>query len=331
MRVLSFIFGVTAFGHGLAAAAAQAQDCKPLTLINALQLEAISNGNAMLVPVTINGLPKKFLLDTAGFATQLSWRAVKELNLSAQHRGPIIQSASGAMSDSVVSVDELVLGRQSGKNMKFMVNPDSGLGIGPEPFDGLLSSDLLFKYDFDVDFGSRKLNFFSSDHCPGKIVYWNAQGVGVVPVDFKDGWMTTEVVIDGKTVKAVIDTGATNTVMKWNDALRVFNLKREPAGDEESVSFGDKMVGYIHGFSSLSFGDVTVRNPKVIVTRFKNPMNEDVDTGYNRVMREPMIIIGMNVLKHLHMYVAVQEKKLYVSAASSVAKATPPIGAEPRP
>ena len=34
--------------------------------------------------------------------------------------------------------------------------------------------------DYEVDFGARKLSLFSSNHCPGRVVYWPASAVAVV-------------------------------------------------------------------------------------------------------------------------------------------------------
>lgn len=37
---------------------------------------------------------------------------------------------------------------------------------------GQLGMDLLAIEDFEIDFASKKRNFYSTDHCPGAVVYW---------------------------------------------------------------------------------------------------------------------------------------------------------------
>ncbi|HXS06637.1 MAG TPA: hypothetical protein VN723_07610 [Rhizomicrobium sp.] len=68
-RIFSFIS--TAWLAILAGAhAAQAQDCKPLQLINSIKLESYGSGKGFLVPVEINGVPQKLVLDTGGGTTR---------------------------------------------------------------------------------------------------------------------------------------------------------------------------------------------------------------------------------------------------------------------
>ena len=60
---------------------AQAADCKPLQILNTVKLESIDNGKLFLAPVTINGTPEKFLLDTGGGVTQVEHDVSKALSL----------------------------------------------------------------------------------------------------------------------------------------------------------------------------------------------------------------------------------------------------------
>jgi predicted aspartyl protease len=278
-------------------------------------MESTSDGNGRLVPVLINGTARKLLFDTGGLTTQLSWSAVKELDLSPQHRSVVIQDSGGRMSDQVVRTNEFVLGRQRGKDMLFMVNPDGALGRGQDRYDGLLSSDLLLGYDVDVDFGNNKLNFFSPDHCLGKVLYWNPPGVGIVPITVKARSLRVSVVVDGKTLEGLIDTGASNSTMSLFIANRIFGLGKDEG--DSAIRFADpRLEGFVHTFSSISFGDVSIRNAKVVISSFKNGVEEMASRNYDRRAGAPDLIIGMNVLRHLHLYVAPKENRVYVGAAS---------------
>ncbi len=37
---------------------------------------------------------------------------------------------------------------------------------------GVIGTDLLGKFDVDLDIAHKKLNLFSPDHCKGQVVYW---------------------------------------------------------------------------------------------------------------------------------------------------------------
>ena len=49
------------------------------------------------------------------------------------------------------------------------------------PFDGMLATGIFTHDDIDMDFGAERVNFFSTDHCEGKVVYWPHQVLAVVP------------------------------------------------------------------------------------------------------------------------------------------------------
>ena len=60
-----------------------AADCGPLKQINAIDLlPGPGGGPRLLVPVTINNSPRKFLLSTAGAFTTITAAAAKDLGLS---------------------------------------------------------------------------------------------------------------------------------------------------------------------------------------------------------------------------------------------------------
>ena len=309
---------------------AGAQDCKPPVLLNTIQMEPMAGGNAMLVPFTINDSPRKLLLGTGGASTQLSQSAVLSLNLAPQGGGlhPLTNQWATRWGQFVTAHD-VTLGRLHETDMRFEVNPNPLWGFKGRPYDGLVSDDLLLRYDFDVDFGNNTINLFSQDHCPGKIPDWKADKVAAVPVDIKKRvYLFVSVILDGKKVTAVIDTGIADTTMRTIRARRYFDLEKESSDPSVDIPGFPPMVGQIHTFSSLSFGDVTVKNARVTITRYKSSEDE---LFHGVPQNEPDLILGMNVLKYLHLYVAPKEEKLYVSAASPVPKVEENDKAAPKP
>lgn len=37
------------------------------------------------------------------------------------------------------------------------------------------------KYDTELDFTGGKMNYFATDHCEGKVIYWPAQALAIFP------------------------------------------------------------------------------------------------------------------------------------------------------
>ena len=306
-----------------AASAARAEDCKPLRLLNSVQLESRNNGTRFLVPVTIDGTPETLILDTGGVTTSLSPRAIKALGLKEEYSRLKLFDLYGNDSNSQVEVKTFDLGQARGENLKLQVSPMPDLEADADA-DGLLSTDLFLQYDIDLDFAAARLNYFSQDHCPGRIAYWPERPLSAVPFTLKDGHIEIPVTIDGHALTAAIDTGADSSVMSIEVAIDEFGLS--PGSADLPLTDTSKkdplLKEYSHNFSSLSFEGLSVTNPHIAIMTDRMGANQAKST-IRGTLSDPytyhlnQVIIGMDVLKHLHLYIAFGEKTLYISPAGS--------------
>jgi hypothetical protein len=60
---------------------ARAADCPPLLKIASVKLQPLATSRRLLVPVTINNVPKNFLLDTAGTHAFITKESADELQM----------------------------------------------------------------------------------------------------------------------------------------------------------------------------------------------------------------------------------------------------------
>ena len=307
-----------------AAATAAGDKCGPLAMVNSIQMTRAPNANLDLVPVTINGAARSFLFDTGGDRTQIRREAAVELNLPI-HQGTLeLYGATGNMSRDQASIRQFVLGHMQAGNASFLIAPQNGAKVS---YDGILAPDYLESYDTDMDFGSDRLNFFSPDHCPGGVVYWGAGEVATAPL-IRDGLhIFVPVTLDGHAVRALVDTGATYTALRMDIAQRLYGLSMGSADAPENGTLNNDptLKTYSHIFKSLSFGNLAVNNPRATI--IPNAMGRNADRAERQVDRSitenipldaPELIIGMDVLRKLHIYMAFREKQLYISAASAV-------------
>ena len=317
-------FVLTAFLPTIAGTGpALAADCKPLQLINSVKLESFVNGSGFLVPVEINGIPQKLVLDTGGGITSLSRQAVKALGLAEESSRLKLYDLYGNVSNSQVTVKTFDMGNARGENLKIQVSPMQNLEteVGA---NGLLSTDLFLQYDIDLDFAAKRLNYFSQDHCESKVSYWEERPVVAVPVVLSNGHINIPITIDGKQLRAVIDTGAGNSAMNVEVAIGTFGIK---PGSEDAplvdTSKSDPLLKeYSHKFGTLSFEGITVANPHISIitdrmgaSELKSSLRGTTSDPYNS--RVGVVIVGMDVLQHLHLYMAYKEKTLYISPAGS--------------
>ncbi len=245
------------------------------------------------VPVTVNGLAKDIMIDTGAESTMIAAELVRELKLPTKPAAIVMMGVGRVLGDRYVAIDEFGVGQMKGKNFKFFVLND------PMDSAGLLGPDFLSNFDNDFDFAAAKLRLFSPDHCPGKVMYWTRGSYGVVPFEIEANHIMVKVLLDGKEVKAAIDTGAADTVMSLDMASRAFDLN------------GDKLKRSRHyPFKTLSFGEVIVGNPAILLI----PDEESGVMGHHS--RDLQMIIGMGVLRRLHLYLSYKEKTIYVTPAT---------------
>ena len=307
------------------AKAADATNCS-LKLVNTVPLTMAHGGMRPLVGVKVNGTDLKFLLDTGGILTQISAAAAQKLQLPVTESGAKLLNLSGGASNNVAMTKTFTLGRLEDRNTGLHMMADTitpGTTAEQEPlFVGLLAADYMGEYDTELDFAGGKMNYFSQDHCPGKVVYWPATAIAAVPMRFEAHHLILDVMLDDHPFRAIVDTGAPNTTLTMEEAKRVFGL----TGDDADKRFE-------HSFQKLSFEGLEVSNPHIVIIPDKIG-TKDPNNGYatgSHVRRaddsyfaRPPMLIGMNILAKLHLYIAFSENKVYITPASPPAQPAPP-------
>ena len=123
---------------------------------------------------------------------------------------------------------------------------------------------------------------------------------------------------------ALIDTGlASRSILDADTAHQLFDLSPDSPGAVPMGTMGGsnrKIFGWT--FKTLEIGGITVDTPRleVIPDQMGKGNKEDIaaDSHIRRITQgmQPTMLIGMNVLRKLHLYIAFKERKLYVTAGS---------------
>ena len=257
-----------------------------------------------LVSIGIDGQPRKFLLDTGGF-----WSLISPNLLGAYKPGaaPLLGhlGLQGLPLDKSVKIHDLQLGNAVFHGVEFYVAPP---GYGLE--DGTLGANWLENFDVEIDPVKNTASFFSHDHCDDQAIYWPHQDAAIIPFDFdfdrRQAKISMKLTLDGKEITAMLDTGATETVLSRRAAERYLNLMPDSPGMQLAGSSTDERGRahpiYRYQFSSLAMGDIAFKNPRITIADIEG---EPYD-----------MILGMHQLHALHMFFAYKERKLYVTSAS---------------
>jgi predicted aspartyl protease len=321
MRCTSTIDQSLALAIALCATAlpASAAECGLKRLVSVDTL-ATANGS-MLVPVKIGNAERYLLFDTGGSISGLTQPAAQDLGLSTLESNVELIGIGGAVSRRYTVLPSFTIGAVDAKAVKFMILPGNTAMSRDNQLAGTIAPNP--NVDVELDFAGRKLGLFSSDHCAGQVVYWPATAIAVVPMRVAGlGHVIIPVTLDGKNMDALVDTGASDSILNLRVARDRFDiLPDSPDMDPVGALRGNPSAKiYRRRFNTLSFEGVTVTNPNLILMPDQVSQRIPNSTRTGSLIRSsdrglPDLILGMSVLSKTHIYVAYREKKVYITAA----------------
>jgi len=347
---------------------ALAQTCS-LTLLNSVPLTVADN--VAWVPASVGTKEKQFQIDTAAPDNQMGKDAMADFGLAAidfvpaQNDGGAgsfgvgqlagtnidgtaiglttyasasvtagnaiaIYNAKGVMFHRWAYADPFTLGAMQTDHLPFVVTdlPQPGSG-------GILSADFFHRYDIDLNFSAHRFNMFAPGHCKGEVLYWRAPDMAKIPFRYRNGRITVRATVDGREMDAVINTGSPRSEMQFDDVDSLFYRSSNSAG---VMRTDDGLHAY--DFGVLSFGGVSIRNPHLVLTHslLMRGANSGPQTGtllrnVDHTATQPALVIGTDLLKLLHLYIAFDERMLYVTQGPELpegdAKALPVVTVTP--
>jgi predicted aspartyl protease len=263
---------------------------------------SIDQAGGVTVPLTVKGTTLSLLVDSGGVFSMLTDSAVARLSLRPKmmhFQG--MTMFGGRKLDHYVDGLEIQLGGSTARDRTFVIIPDDSL---PPGIDGLFGPDILAAFDADFDFAAGKLNLMAPNRCDGdisKVVYWADDPRAAIPFTLdEDRHINIDVTLDGKKVRATLDTGSSRSIMSLEAAEDIFGIDGETLKKNNSE----------HAFKQLTLEGVTVNSPAIILV----PDDKSkVLNGY----KQPELILGMGVLRQLHLYIGYKEKVVYVTPASA--------------
>ena len=299
--MLMALAGVCVFAF--ASEAAGAQDCK-LTRFASLPMSTLPDGR-IAVPVGIEGHVAPFLIDTGGISATMSRQFATEIGKTPERAPRGLIGVGGAILSSSISAADFSLGPMHGKDIYVLIDERID---GAGGMEGTLAPEMMHRFDVDFDFRKGLVNFFSQDHCPGKVVYWTNDASITIPIDVDPNHkIRIPVMIDGQKVMAMLDTGSVTSVMSMGLAKKI-GVSLDSKDLKLKIAFGskDRFKEFDYPFKTLSLDGLTVNNPHITVlsdTLLPSGLGDD-------------LILGVSFLRQLHIYVAYKEEKLYITPAA---------------
>jgi clan AA aspartic protease (TIGR02281 family) len=283
----------------LLAGHAIADDCH-LKDYGTLPVEMI--GSRATTMVKINGSDTRFILDTGAFFNIMSSANAASLGLKLESApfGFRVNGIGGSASVQQTHVKEFGILGATLKNVDFIVG-------GTDAGSGLLGANLLDVADLEIDLAHGKLTLFKAEHCDkAALAYWVKDGnynvADIEPAEESfDRRTFIDVTINGRKVHALLDSGASATVLMRDTAERVGINMHAPdvKAGSSSIGFGSRPVQTwtVH-VDSFSVGTETIQHSQMQVLD-------------GRIGDKTEMLLGVDFILAHHMFIANSKKKAY--------------------
>jgi predicted aspartyl protease len=275
-------------------AAAARAECR-MALVSQLKLTTAAAG--FLVPVTLNDKPVQLLFDTGSFTTILNLSTVAQLGLPSMRGEGVdgalgtISGVGGSKSAMAVTVHTVDIGGLKGRDYNFIAAET----IRP-PADGLLSIDLISQFDVDLDVPENKFVLYRPNGDCSAPAAFLAGPLSSTPLrpNGNDRRPRINVSVDGHTLVALIDTGATRTAIfrQAAERLGIDSSAPDAAPHQTVTGVGPSSVTAVtQVFKPITIGDLTFE--KMPVTILNEHAGDDVD-----------MLLGADFQRLVHLWIS---------------------------
>jgi hypothetical protein len=216
-----------------------------------------------------------FILDTGAERSVVTEDAAKRLGLARDPWVGTTMSGIGGI-DRRPNADPRSLSLGGVALERRTLNRDTSLTVAPLPrprigdltIDGLLGRDYLSRFDLDLDLPSGRLTLYRVTGCAGRFLPWDGDYAAVPVTVPTESAIIVQVLLDGTKLRALLDTGASASLLAAPGMFRMGLDAASLAGDPaDPVSgLGRRVVPmHRHTFRSLQVGGQAIAAPAIWV------------------------------------------------------------------
>ncbi len=289
-----------------------------------------SIGPDLAVEAQVNGRPIWMILDTGSEATLLFRGAAEALGLRwSSDGGGTVYGVGGSTPLGKARIKDFRVAGITVRDFDLFV---AGRLATPAA-QGLLGGNFLLQADMEFDIPGGKVRFFKPKNCSGEqVVYWGGSySVAPMLASLSDKVISVRVMVNGKPLRAEMDSGASVSTIT-SDAARRLNVRvsspEAPPGDGMLGVAGESIATHVKVFPTFSFGDETIKNAKIeIADLFSGDAEIHLGSNIPQALDDlPEMLLGADFFRSHRIYVAMSQKKVYVSyVGGPVFQASPPL------
>ncbi|MBR7746386.1 retroviral-like aspartic protease family protein [Undibacterium baiyunense] len=270
------------------------------------------SGSSLLPTIEgkINQKAATMLLDTGSGLTYLMPATAENLNLRVGKPTSVAYGVGGVASRSVTRPDSFEIGAiRSNRPYLFVLNR---MGFTPY-FDAIVGVDYLLALDMEVDFQAKQVKLYKAKDCT---TYprpdWATNEVAFLDVDKDDDRPQFRISLNGKLMRAIVDTAAKYTTMslKVAENLGITESSGRLLSPQFAVGVGEgKSQTWKTTIDQIEIGDVIWRNKEVSVGNL---------AGGDE--KAPEIILGKDFLLEHRILFSMGSRRLYLSPFKDLSK-----------
>jgi clan AA aspartic protease (TIGR02281 family) len=292
----------------LPASFARAEEAPRCTYVEVgnMPLKYVGQGLVPAVDGVIDGAPAVMLVDTGAFQTSLTMNAVVKRDLVMHMTGRYADGISGFSRLYAARVGEFAIGpvKSNRKQTNLLVIGETAF---TPAYDALVGAPFLLQADMEFDLRAKRMKFFRPLNCAKdkSLAYWKEDAVAV-PFEFTRDESPNPhftVLVNGKELDAIIDTGASRSFMTLRAAKRLgIDVKGK---DVKRMGFStgigsDRAEHWLTPVKTVDIGGEIIQDAELGVVDVQSELDAD-------------LLLGQDFLRAHRVLFAMSQRKVYLA------------------
>jgi predicted aspartyl protease len=271
-----------------------------------IPLKYVGQGLVPAVEGVLDGAPAVMLVDTGAFDTSLTMNAVVKRDLVMHMTGRYADGISGSTRLYSARIGEFSIGpvKSSRKRAELLVIGETAF---TPAYDAIVGAPFLLQADMEFDLRAKTMKFFRPLNCSRNqsLAYWKEDAVAV-PFEYSRSESPNPhftVLVNGKELDAIIDTGADRSFMTLRGAKRLGIDVGSAGVTRMGFSSGigsDRAAHWITPVKTVEIGGETIKDAELGVVDVQG----ETDTE---------LLLGQDFLRAHRVLFAMSQRKIYLA------------------